>query len=120
VSGKPLIYIMGPYSKGGQARNVRRAIEAAEVVCSLGGVPFIPHLCHFWDLLYPRTYEFWLDYDITWLERCHAAYRIPGESEGADREEKRCNELKIPVFRTTPALMKFLDDWRSSRGYYSA
>jgi len=115
----PRVYIMGPYTKGGQARNVRKAIESADLISDLGGIPFAPHLCHFWELLYPHDYEFWMEYTFSWLEICDAAYRLPGKSEGADREERRCDELKIPVFRTTPAFMKFLDDWRNSRGYYA-
>ena len=111
---------MGPYTAGSQARNVRKAIEMANVISELGGCPFVPHLCHFWELLYPHDYDFWMDYDIQWLEICDAAFRMPGESKGADAEYARCGKLKIPVFSSTVDLIKFIDDWRYNRGYYSA
>lgn len=120
MSSKPLVYLMGPYTKGGQAANVRKAVEMADVICALGGCPFIPHLCHLWELIYPHNYDFWLEYDLNWLKVCDAAYRLPGESAGADEERKQCERLKIPVFYTTPTLMEFIENWRSSHGYYEA
>jgi len=118
--GNPRIYIMGPYTEGDVARNVRKAIEMANVISVLGGCPFIPHLCHFWHLVCPQDYDFWMEYDLQWLEVCNAAFRLPGASKGADKEDRRCGELSIPVFRNTPNLMKFIEDWRYSRGYYDA
>ena len=114
----PRIYIMGPYTGGDVAQNVRRAIEAADVVVDLGGTPYIPHLSHFWHLIKPHKYEFWMEQDIQWLEVCDAAYRLPGESKGADREYTRCGELKIPVFVISLDLMNFIDGWRNTHGYY--
>jgi len=92
------VYIAGPYSKGDVAQNVRRAIEVADILVTHGYTPYIPHLTHFWHMVCPRPYDFWLDYDNEWLKLCDAIYRIPGESSGADKEVKLATQLGIPVF----------------------
>lgn len=92
------IYIAGPYTKGDVAQNVRNAIIIADRLAQVGYVPFIPHLSHFWHLLCPHDWEFWLDQDLDWLEVCDCLLRLPGESVGADREVERAFELGIPVY----------------------
>ena len=117
MSGIPRIYIMGSYSTGDIARNVRKAVEMADVISALGACPFIPHLCHLWHLIAPHDYDFWMDYDLQWLGVCNAAFRLPGQSDGAEKEERYCEKMNIPVFHNTVDLMKFIEDWRYSRGY---
>ena len=85
----PKIYIAGPYTKGDVVLNVRNALDVAEYVASLGAVPFVPHLTHFWHLVHPHDWEFWMKYDEHWLEACPGLIRIKGESKGADREVAR-------------------------------
>ena len=94
----PLIYIAGPYQLGDIALNVRNAVCAAEVVSSLGYTPVIPHLTHFWHMLFPHEREFWLEIDRALLHRCDALVRIPGPSEGADGEGKYAMNLNITVY----------------------
>jgi len=94
------IYIAGPYSKGDVAENVRNAIHAGDYVSRFGHVPFIPHLTHFWHMLIPHDYEFWMSQDEQWLSSCDAILRLEGESEGADREVKKAIELGMPVYRS--------------------
>jgi hypothetical protein len=92
------IYIAGPYTKGDVALNVRRAFEAANSLANLGFAPFVPHATHFWHMLFPRPYDFWLAVDREFLQVCDALLRLPGESAGADSEEAFARELKIPIF----------------------
>src|SRR5574340_777736 len=92
------IYIAGPYSKGDVAENVRLACEAATRLAALGHTPFVPHLTHFWHMLFPHPYEFWLQQDAEWLKVCEAVLRLPGESSGADAEVKMAKELGLPVY----------------------
>jgi len=61
------VYIAGPYTIGDVAQNVRNAIEAGDQVLKLGHIPFIPHMMHFWHLLFPGPYEQWLQWDLSWL-----------------------------------------------------
>lgn len=95
---RPKVYVAGPYTKGDVAINVRNAFKAANELADLGFAPFVPHYTHFWHLLFPREYEFWLDLDIQFLRCCDALYRIPGDSVGADNEVKIAIEANIPVF----------------------
>lgn len=94
------VYIAGPYTKGDVAMNVRAAIWAGDLLAGAGYAPFIPHLTHFWHLVCPRVWEFWLEQDLAWLEVCDCVLRLPGESAGADLEVKRAEELGIPVYLT--------------------
>lgn len=92
------VYVAGPYTKGDVAVNVRKAIEAADLLLAFGYAPFLPHLTHFWHLVCPRPYEHWIKLDAAWVEVCDALYRLPGESEGADDEVEQARNLEIPVF----------------------
>lgn len=92
------IYIAGPYSQGDTAVNVRNAYEAANRLADLGFAPFVPHATHFWHLLFPRPYDFWLDLDNQFLSCCEGLLRLPGASNGADKEVKLARDLNIPVF----------------------
>lgn len=100
IGGRVKIYIAGPYTKGDVAVNVRNAILAAEEVSKRGHVPFIPHLTHFWHLVSPHEYQFWLHQDIHWLKACDAVLRLPGESSGADKEVDIAIKLGMPVYYT--------------------
>ena len=92
------IYVAGPYSKGDVAINVRDAILAGDFVAAIGHVPFIPHLTHFWHLVQPHPYEFWLEQDMEWLKVCDAILRLEGDSAGADKEVERAKANGICVY----------------------
>jgi len=100
------VYVAGPYTKGDVAVNVRNAIAAANELADLGYMPFLPHLTHFWHLLFPRPYEFWCELDNQFLPYCNALLRLPGESSGADAEMALAESLKIPVFHSIADLRK--------------
>lgn len=91
------VYIAGPYTHGDVAQNVREAIAAANAIARLGVFPYVPHLSHFWHMLYPQPYTFWMSLDQAWLSRCDILYRLPGYSEGADVEIQYAVSLGIPV-----------------------
>lgn len=99
------VYIAGPYTKGVIATNIRNAIHAADMVRELGHVPFVPHLTHLWDIVSPRSYESWLDYDFHWLKKCDRLIRLDGESPGADREVVFAHENGIPVYAGLQAFL---------------
>lgn len=92
------IYVAGPYTKGDVAVNVHSAFQAANDLADLGFAPYVPHATHFWHLMFPRPYEFWLQLDNEFLPHCDAVLRIPGESNGADKEVALAERLGIPVF----------------------
>lgn len=94
------IYVAGPYSKGDVAQNVRYAIQEADYITRLGHIPFIPHLTHFWHMLIPHEYDFWMRQDEAWLRSCDALLRLHGESLGADKEEAIAKELGLIIYHS--------------------
>jgi hypothetical protein len=108
---KARIYIAGPYTKGDVAVNVRNAFKAADELANLGFAPFVPHATHFWHMLFPRPYEFWLRLDNEFLPFCDAVLRLPGASNGADEEVKLALRHGIPVFDEIGKLVRhFVED----------
>jgi hypothetical protein len=110
------IYIAGPYTKGDVAVNVRNAFEAASRLADLGFAPFVPHGTHFWHMMFPRPYEFWLELDNEFLPCCAAVLRLPGESSGADKEVQLASKLGIPVFTSIDRLTEHFRDGASASG----
>jgi Domain of unknown function (DUF4406) len=104
------VYVAGPYTKGDVAVNVRNAYEAANRLADLGFAPFVPHATHFWHMLFPRPYEFWLDLDSQFLPFCQALLRLPGSSSGADKEVQLAQTLGISVFTEIDDLVKHFED----------
>lgn len=92
------IFISAPYSKGDVAQNVHNAIHAADYVSRLGHFPYNPLMTHFWHMLIPHEYEFWMAQDEEWLKFCDAILRLPGESAGADREVQIASDLGLVVY----------------------
>ncbi len=93
------VYVAGPYTKGDVAANVRAAVNAAQELLDAGHIPFVPHLSHFWHLVHPNPYERWITFDLAWLEVCDALVRLPGESAGADQEERHAAKWGLPVYQ---------------------
>ena len=98
VMRKTRVYVAGPLTKGNVALNVRNAVEIATALLDAGYAPYVPHLTHFWHMLQPRDYEYWMELDIAWLLACDILLRLPGPSEGADREVKIARKNGIFVF----------------------
>ena len=94
------VYISGPYSQPSTSYNVRLAIEAANTLLLAGFAPFVPHLNWGWDLIYPHSYDTWLNWCVAWVPACDRLLRIHGASPGADIEVALAKELGIPVYYT--------------------
>ena len=110
------VYVAGPYTHGDVAVNVRNAYAAASRLADLGFAPFVPHATHFWHMLFPRPYEFWLELDNQFLPFCQAVLRLPGHSQGADKEVHLAQTLGIPVFTDIDDLVKHFEDASSAEG----
>lgn len=100
------VYVAGPYTKGDVAINVREAILAATELSDAGLVPFVPHLTHFWHTVVPRPYEDWLRLDMEWLRLCDFVLRLPGDSNGADKEVAEARRLGVPVYTDMKLLIR--------------
>lgn len=114
-SRKPRIYIAGPYSVGDVAQNVARALAMADWLAREGCAPFCPHLSHFFHLLHPHPWHFWIEQDLEWLRCCHALVRLPGESQGAEVEVVQARALGLPVFEAAGdvAAVRDMAAWRT-------
>lgn len=103
-----VIYIASPYTNGDQFENVRNSILTARVLRGLGILPFLPLLSAFWHLIWPESYEFWMEMGLEWVPKCDAVFRLPGESPGADDEVALAQSLGIPIFYTVKEVEKWL------------
>lgn len=104
------IYVAGPYSKGDVVLNIREAVQVGDALRLWGHVPFIPHMTYAWHMIVPHEVEYWYEYDLQWLEKCDALYRIAGESLGADKEVARAKELGLPIFYNFTDLYEYLSE----------
>lgn len=93
-----VIYVAGPYSKGGEAENVHKALRAADELLAAGFAPLVPVLSLLWQVASPKPWETWMAIDLAFLERCDGLLRLPGESKGADQEVEYAKRQGIPVF----------------------
>jgi hypothetical protein len=107
------IYVAGPYTQGDVAQNVRNAFAAANRLADLGFAPFVPHTTHFWHMLFPRPYEFWLELDNEFLPCCDAILRLDGASNGADKEVALAQLLGKPVFSDIDSLNEYFQHAKS-------
>jgi hypothetical protein len=106
------VYVAGPYT-GDEEANVARAIAAGDILLRAGIAPYVPHLSHFWHQLHPHGYEVWMDLDFSWVQRCDALLRLPGESKGADREVSIAHEHYKPVFFMESAVIEWAEQVES-------
>jgi hypothetical protein len=107
------IYIAGPYTNGDTILNIRRAITVADRLVDMGHTPFIPHMTYAWHMVSPHTdINFWYEYDLKWLEKCDALFRIIGDSHGADQEVLKATLLGLPVFMNFNDIVR----WEQSNG----
>lgn len=103
------VYIAAPYTLGDTAINVRTAVLAADQLLRKGHAPFVPHLSHFWHMLYPHQYSTWLWYTSEWLKVCGAVVRLKGESVGADTEVAWAESRGVPVFYSVDEFIAWHD-----------
>jgi len=90
------VYIAAPYSSDPNGCT-HIALKIASELLDNGYKPFVPHLCHFWDLLHPCSYEEWTAYVASWVPKCDVLVRFIGESKGADAEVNLARSLNVPV-----------------------
>ena len=91
-------YIAGPMTKGNQFDLFKDSVLVADCILKRGHAVFLPHLSFFWNLIKANDYERWLQQDFLWIRKCNVLVRIPGESEGADREVEFAKSIGVKVF----------------------
>lgn len=112
----PLVYVAGPYSTGDPVQNTHAAARAATRLWNTRLVaPVVPHLSLLWHIITPLPYEDWLAIDMHMVARCHALFRLPGESSGADKEVAYALAHDLPVFTSFDALLDWAADFAAER-----
>lgn len=116
---RPWLYVSSPMrGKWGDSPwvNCHRGILVATTAWHAGWHPIAPQLNGFWEMISGALDVHnadgaagWLEYDFSFLTRCDALYRIPGESEGADREVALMEQHRKLVLHgpTDPRLADF-------------
>src|ERR1700724_396637 len=105
------VYIAGPISKGDLQHNLDQGRQAAITLMRAGFAPLCPMLTCYMGGDKPEimpngtTHEDWLSIDLPWAAVADALVRLPGESAGADREEKLAVDLGIPVYQDVDTLI---------------
>lgn len=101
-----IIYVSGPITTGGNVPvNVRKGIEAAVLIMDRGYVVICPHEKAFgMEMLAPRSYEAWMQYDFRCIDACDAVYRMPEPSVGGDREVEYALKTGKPVYHSFDTL----------------
>tara|TARA_R110002096_G_scaffold219113_2_gene407421 strand:+ start:29 stop:361 length:333 start_codon:yes stop_codon:yes gene_type:complete len=104
-----LVYVAGPYTRGNMCENIGVAARAGLEIMQAGHAPFVPHThTHVMALFEYRDYEEWMAIDFAVVERCDAVFRLPGISDGADREVTLAEKCGIPVFTVMEDLIEYL------------
>lgn len=101
------VYIASPYTKGDVAVNVKRQLDMADELMTLGYAPFAPLYSHFQHMAHPRPYQDWIDIDLEWVTACDVLLRLEGESSGADGEEAFAHGRGIPVVHSVQGLLEW-------------
>jgi NTP pyrophosphatase (non-canonical NTP hydrolase) len=116
------VYIAGPINSSGLfIENLRRALRVATILKNEGFYPFIPNLFLTWQVYDNMSEHTMLEMDRVWLLSCDAMVRIPGESKGADQEERWATEAGIPVLKwgEDGTCMQYLKAYRSTSAIYA-
>lgn len=112
VSKRLKIYIAGPYQAHNCSlhdatritqKNVDRVIEIANILIEKGHYPFVPHLSHYIHIhesCRRDYYEWWYDYDNTFLYDWAEALLYVAPSKGADAELQLAKELGLKIFHS--------------------
>jgi hypothetical protein len=82
---KKKVYIASPYTKGDIAVNVKRQIDVADELMTLGYAPFVPLYSHFQHMVHPRPYTDWVEIDLEWVPVCDAPMVSYGDAGSAAR-----------------------------------
>jgi nucleoside 2-deoxyribosyltransferase len=107
---KEVVYIAGPYTHPEPIENTKKAIDVWNQLTDAGYIAIVPHNTLLMHLCYPKEANFWYEYDLCIMRKCDAVVRIPGFSEGADKEVLEANRLGIPVYSLGELLKKDTKD----------
>lgn len=93
-----IIYIASPYTNYADKQEaVNVQIDTFAILSDLGYEPIAPLLSHYIDQRHPASYERWMEWCLAMVGVCDVVLRLPGASDGADREVAEAKRLGKPV-----------------------
>ena len=96
-------------------QNIGNALDAATALLKLGYAVYVPHLNYFWEaqaassIQWDNDYRVWITMDYAWIDKCDAILRLPGASNGGDKEVAYAGRNNIPVFYSIEDLKDHFD-----------
>lgn len=114
VKRPTIVYVSGPMTTGGNFPvNIRKGIEVAAQIMERGYVVICPHEKALgMEMLAPKSYEEWLQYDLKCIDACDVVLRmssergIPLPSLGGDREVEYARTIGRPVYYSLDTLFE--------------
>lgn len=114
VELRKLVYLAGPISNGGtlpvegRRENMVRACRPAVDLLKLGFAVIVPQTTHIVDDVCPGEVDqpTWVESCLPQVAACDAVLRLPGESNGADRETAFALSRGIPVYTSISDLVE--------------
>lgn len=108
-----IVYVSGPMTTGDNFPvNIRNGILVATQLMDLGYVAICPHEKALgMEMLSPRSYEAWLDYDFRCIEASDVVLRMsdargtPLPSKGGDAEVAYAHTIGRPVYYSIDTLI---------------
>lgn len=96
---RKFVYVAGPYTHPDPVENTHRAARVGMAIYEHTDdlVPFVPHLSLLWHAICPRPAQFWYELDLAQMAHCQAIVRLPGASDGADREMREAAGVGLEV-----------------------
>lgn len=110
---RPLVYIAGPIT-GDPWGCVRKATEAARALATdYRFDAYLPQLSVLHEMFDPQPYGWWIEHGLNVLSRCDGLIRLPGDSQGADRETEYAKDLGLPVLYRVDSTFSDLREWET-------
>ena len=115
------VYLSGPISNGDMLSSPERwanVMEAMRVGVGLMNDGFwvhIPHLSQFYDFVGGRKYEDMLQDDRIMVEFCDCLLRLPGISNGADREVEWAQKAGKEIFYSRQQLLSSRETFHNGK-----
>lgn len=117
---KPVVYIASPYTQGDPAINTHFQCKIFDSLLTDRKVtPIAPLWSHFQHTLFPRSYDDWIQYNLSLLHLYDACLRLDSQLTGLDYQESRSSgadkevniflEMKRPVFYSIEDLYLWVD-----------
>lgn len=107
------VYIASPYTTGDVTYNVKFQMDVFNDLLKLGFFPISPLHPHLQQIVYPLTYEIWMQIDKIHVFKSDCLLRLGGKSDGADREVVWATEWEKPIFYSLEELVEHYKEYFS-------